>query len=53
MKTGYISYLIEVLTSDEFYGASETIEIAKGKHYLPTKFGDVKKQMKRVWLQRK
>jgi hypothetical protein len=49
MKSGYISYLIEVLTSDDFYGASETIEIAKGKYYLPTKFGDVKNQMKRTW----
>jgi len=49
MKKGFVSYLIEVLTSDNFYGSSETIEFAKGSHFLPHKFADVKKQMARTW----
>ena len=35
MKTGYLSYLIEILNSDEWIGAGDCIEIAKGKNKLP------------------
>jgi hypothetical protein len=35
MKQGYLSYLIELLNSDEWVGAGECVEIAKGKHKLP------------------
>jgi len=49
MKKGFVSYLIEVLTSNDFYGSTDTIEFAKGSQYLPTKIGDLKKQIKRTW----
>jgi hypothetical protein len=35
MKQGYLSYLIELLNSDEWVGVGECVEIAKGKHKLP------------------
>jgi hypothetical protein len=35
MKQTYLGYLIELLNSDEWIGAGDNIEIAKGKHKLP------------------
>ena len=41
-----ITILLDMLASNEFYGVSENIEIAKGKNKLPTSF-------KYAWRQRK
>ena len=35
MKTGYLSYLIELLQLEEWRKESEAIEIAKGKYAIP------------------
>ena len=35
MKQSYLSYLIEILNSDEWLGVGDCIEIAKGKNKLP------------------
>jgi hypothetical protein len=35
MKPTYLSYLIEILNSDEWLGAGDCVEIAKGKNKLP------------------
>jgi hypothetical protein len=46
MKTSYLSYLIELLQSDEWKGAGENVEIAKGRHKLPTNW---KEYIKLQW----
>ena len=35
MKTSYLSYLIELLQSDEWKGKTQNIDIAKGKYRMP------------------
>jgi hypothetical protein len=35
MKTSYLSYLIELLQSDEWRGVSQNVDIAKGKYRIP------------------
>tara|TARA_R110000824_G_scaffold373973_1_gene564429 strand:+ start:235 stop:372 length:138 start_codon:yes stop_codon:yes gene_type:complete len=35
MKNNYLSYLIELLQSDEWKGVSDSVEIAKGKYKIP------------------
>ena len=35
MKTSYLSYLIELLQTDEWKGKSHNIDIAKGKYRIP------------------
>ena len=39
--------VIKLLNIDEFYGVSETIEIAKGKNKIPLSFKEGYKQIKR------
>ena len=47
--------IIKLLNIDEFYGISETVEIAKGKYKLPLTVKEGFKQLKRQrkWLLRK
>ena len=40
--------LIKLLNLDDFYGADETIEVAKGKYKLPTTLKEGIKQIKRI-----
>jgi len=40
--------LIKLLNLDNFYGANEVIEIAKGKNELPTTLKKGLKQIKRI-----
>lgn len=35
MKEGYLSYLIELLSMDEWINAGENVNIAKGQHAIP------------------
>ena len=39
--------VLKLLNIDEFYGVSETIEIAKGKNKLPISFKEGYEQLKR------
>lgn len=41
--------LLDLLHSQDFYGVSNTVDIAKGKHELITDWKDVRKKIKRVW----
>lgn len=43
-----IAGLLQILQTDNFYGISEEIEIAKGKNELPKSFKDITNQAKRT-----
>lgn len=45
-----IGSIIQLLQSENFYGISENIEIAKGKNEYITKFKQLKNQFKRKIL---
>jgi hypothetical protein len=49
MKTKYVSYLIEVLQSDDWYGVSEAVDMAKGKYALPRNWSEGFKLIRREW----
>ena len=42
-----IKHILDLLALDEFYGQSELIEIAKGKHEIPTTFKQGYNKIKR------
>ena len=42
-----IKNIIELLNIDEFYGISETVEIAKGKYKIPLTIKEGWQQLKR------
>lgn len=42
-----LGIVLDILATDEFYGISEEIEIAKGKNKLPLSFKEGWKQRKR------
>jgi len=44
-----IGDIIRLLHTDDFYGISEYIEIAKGKYQLPQTFKIGKRKIKRAW----
>lgn len=49
-----IKGLIELLNTSEYYGVSERVEIAKGKHQIPLTWKDGWKKIIRIkWLKRK
>lgn len=50
-----IKYILDLLMIADYYDISENIEIAKGKYSLPSNFGEVSKQVKRIrkWHKRK
>ena len=48
-----IKGIIDLLQTNEYYGQSETIDIAKGRYALPTTWKDTFKWIKRIWLRRK
>ncbi len=45
--------IINILRSNEFYGCSDTIEIAKGKNEMVTNWKGFKRKTKRQWLLKK
>ena len=49
-----ITKIIKVLQSDEFYGVSENVEIAKGKNKVVRTLGEFGYQLKRSvkWLKK-
>lgn len=48
-----IGRIIILLQSDAWYGVSENIEIAKGKHQLPTTLKQGKNKIVRAWQSKK
>lgn len=48
-----IKDIIDLLGSNEYYGVSERVEIAKGKYSIAYTFKDGLKKIKRLWLIRK
>ena len=43
-----IKLIIDLLQSDDFYGAGEYVELAKGRDWLATKKEDIQEQKKRL-----
>ena len=43
-----IKQILEILKSDDFYGGTETIEVAKGKYELKESVKEAYKQGKRL-----
>jgi hypothetical protein len=48
-----ITGIIDVLKSADFYGAGESVEIAKGKYEYVSSWGDFKRKVRRVWQSKK
>jgi hypothetical protein len=48
-----VKNIIDLLNTNEFYGVSKNIDIAKGINSIPVSFGDAKKQIKRIWKSKK
>tara|TARA_R100001460_G_scaffold59716_1_gene99643 strand:- start:3256 stop:3393 length:138 start_codon:yes stop_codon:yes gene_type:complete len=44
MKNSYLSYLIELLQSDEWKDVSHDVEIAKGKYKIPQTWNEFLKR---------
>ncbi len=45
-----IAQIIDLLKKAPYYGCSDTIEIAKGKHAIPKNWKEAKEQIKRYRL---
>jgi hypothetical protein len=41
--------IIDLLILNNFYGVSQSVDIAKGKYKIPTTFSEVMKLWKRIW----
>jgi hypothetical protein len=48
-----IKTIIDLLQSNQFYGVSENVDIAKGKYAIPSSFSDIGKNIKRRLCQKK
>jgi hypothetical protein len=48
-----ITGIIDVLKSADFYGAGESVEIAKGKYEYVSSWVDFKRKVRRVWQSKK
>lgn len=48
-----VAEVIKLLHQNEFYGAGENTEIAKGNRELISTYSDMKRKIKRQWLSRK
>ncbi len=47
-----IREIIDLLNTNHFYGVSERIEIAKGKHEMPLTWKEGLYKIKRLWLKK-
>ena len=43
-----IAEIVKILLEQDYYGAGEFTEIAKGKHQLVTDWKDIKRKTKRI-----
>jgi hypothetical protein len=41
--------ILDLLVIEEYYGVSNSIDTAKGKYKVPYTWGEVRKQLKRIW----
>ena len=48
-----ITEIIDLLNTDDFYGVSEEVDIAKGKYETPTTFKGFWKMIKRYYYAKK
>ena len=50
-----IEQLLELLSTDDFLGRSEAIDVAKGKYKIPSTFKEIrtKHKRKKAWLSKK
>jgi len=48
-----IPKIIDLLQSNDFYGVSKEVDIAKGMYEYISTLEDGKKKIKRVWLQKR
>jgi hypothetical protein len=49
-----IKTIIDLLQTNQFYGVSNNVDIAKGKYAIPYTFSDMGKNIKRrLWQKRK
>jgi hypothetical protein len=48
-----INNIIDLLNTNDFYGKSETIDIAKGKYAIPYTWKQGWKSIKRIWKSKK
>ena len=48
-----ISQLIDILSLNDFYGETKTIDFAKGRNELPSTWKSTLKWIKRLWYGRK
>ena len=53
IKKEMINIILDILAMDNFYGVSETIDIAKGKNEIPLTFKSGIKKVKRKWQQKR
>jgi len=47
-----IKNVIDLLAMNEYYGISRVVDTAKGKYKIPYTWGEVRKQLKRIWYGR-
>lgn len=48
-----ITEIIKLLQADHFFGESDNIEIAKGKHAITKTNKELNYKIKRIWLTKK
>lgn len=44
-----VKNIIDLLVLDEYYGVSESVDIAKGKYEYPSSISKATKLLKRIW----
>lgn len=47
-----MKHIIDLLQMGDFYGESETIDIAKGKYAIPRTLSEAVSLLKRIWYGR-
>jgi hypothetical protein len=47
-----IKGIIDILITNDFYGVSKEVDIAKGKYAVPYTWKQAKQQLKRIWYGR-
>jgi hypothetical protein len=47
-----IRNIIDILAMNDYYGISRNVDTAKGKYKIPYTWGEVRKQLKRIWYGR-
>jgi hypothetical protein len=48
-----VKNIIDLLNTNDFYGISKNIDIAKGINQIPTSVKGASKQIKRIWKSKK